>query len=327
VISVDRLGYPIRIGSGLLADPDLPRGKLFLVTDDNVAAAGWPERLEADIVDRFVLPHGEASKTWAMLGSLLDAMIEAGIGRFDHVVALGGGMVGDVAGLAAALLKRGCGWVAVPTSLLAQADSAIGGKTAVNTRHGKNLVGTFHPPSLVLIDPDALSTLPLEELRSGYAEVVKYGLIGDEDFFAWCERNGEALLKGDSAARLHAIQTCVMAKADYVAGDEKDLAGRRALLNFGHSFGHAIEAETGMCHGHAVAIGMAMAFELSVRKGLCPHADAQRAIEHLRVAGLPTATDVEPDRLAARMRHDKKDGALVLTRGIGRGFLATGIAP
>lgn len=325
MIEHDRLGYPIRIGSGLLHQAELPTGRLFLVTDQNVADAGWPDRLRGDFCGRFVLPAGESSKTMKWLEKLLEAMIDAGIGRSDHVVAVGGGMVGDLAGLAAALLKRGCGWVAVPTSLIAQADSAIGGKTGVNTSHGKNLIGAFHPPALVLIDPDALSTLPARELRSGYAEVVKYGLIGDETFFAWCEEHGEELLHGEPAAQLKAIDFCVRAKSDYVAGDERDLAGKRALLNFGHSFGHAIEAETGMLHGEAVAIGMAMAFNLSVDLGYCLAADAKRVVKHLEESGLPTATEVDSRRLAARMRHDKKEGALVLTHGIGRAFLARGV--
>lgn len=311
----------IRIGHGLIGEAAMPAGRLFLVTDANVEAAGWPARLGADFAGRFMLPPGETSKNLGQVERLLDAMIEAGIGRTDHVVAVGGGVVGDVTGFAAALLKRGCDWVAVPTSLLAQADSAVGGKTGVNARQGKNLIGAFHPPALVLIDPEALTTLPERELRAGYAEVVKYGLIGDADFFAWCEANGAALLAGDPDARLYAIETCVRAKTALVAGDERDLTGQRALLNFGHSFGHAIEAETGMLHGEAVAIGMAMAFRLSVERGLCPREDAERAIAHLDAVGLPTVTNVDPARLEARMNHDKKDGALVLTRGIGRAFL------
>jgi len=311
----------IRIGYGLIGEAALPPGRLFLVTDANVEAAGWPGRLGADFAGRFVLAPGEASKNLAQVERLLDAMLEAGIGRDDHVVAVGGGVVGDVAGFAAALLKRGCGWIAVPTTLLAQADSAVGGKTGVNARQGKNLIGAFHTPALVLIDPETLTTLPGRELRAGYAEVVKYGLIGDADFFAWCEANGAALLAGDRDARRHAIETCVRTKTALVAGDERDLEGRRALLNFGHSFGHAIETETGMPHGEAVAIGMAMAFRLSVERGLCPPADAERAIAHLESVGLPTTTDVDPARLEARMRHDKKGGALVLARGVGKAFL------
>ncbi|HEV2817583.1 MAG TPA: 3-dehydroquinate synthase [Allosphingosinicella sp.] len=312
----------IRIGEGLIGAAALPpHGKLFLVTDANVAAAGWPDRLGADFAGRHVLTPGEASKSMAEAEALIEAMIDAGIRRDDHVVAVGGGVVGDLAGFAAAILKRGCNWIAVPTSLLAQADAAIGGKTGVNARQGKNLIGAFHPPAAVLIDPAALATLPDRELRAGYAEVVKYGLIADPDFFAWCEANGAALLAGDKAARLHAIETCLAAKTALVAGDERDTQGRRALLNFGHSFGHAIEAEAGLRHGEAVAIGMAMAFELSVERGLCPAGDAARAIAHLAEIGLPVTTEVAPARLAARMAHDKKAGVMVLTRGIGKAFL------
>jgi 3-dehydroquinate synthase len=320
-IRIDTLGYPVLIGEGLIGAAALPPGRLFLVTDENVARAGWPERMSADFAGRHVLKPGEGSKIMTGLEALLDAMIEAGIGRADHVVALGGGVVGDLAGLAAALLKRGCPWIAVPTSLLAQADSAIGGKTAINSRQGKNLIGAFHPPALVLIDPDTLDTLPPEELRAGYAEVVKMGLIGDPDFFAWCEAHGPALIAGDRHARCYAVETCVRAKAALVLGDESDTKGRRALLNFGHSYGHAIEAETGIRHGEAVAIGMAMAFRLSVERGLCPVEDAERVFAHLAAAGLPLGTDADPARLEARMAHDKKGGALVLTRGIGRAFL------
>jgi 3-dehydroquinate synthase len=322
MIRLDSLGYPIRIGNRLLGQVALPQSRLFLVTDENVSAAGWPDRLGVEWTGSHVLPAGESSKSLAQLETLLDRMIDAGIGRSDHVVAVGGGMVGDVAGLAAALLKRGCGWVAVPTTLLGQADSAIGGKTAINMRQGKNLVGAFHSPALVLIDPDTLSTLPPRELRSGYAEVVKYGLIADPDFFSWCETHGPAVVEGDSVARLLAIETCVRAKTAFVAADELDRNGQRALLNFGHSFGHAIEAETGLLHGEAVAIGMTMAFALSVERGLCPPEDHARVVRHLEAIGLPTSTDADPARLTNRMRHDKKDGAVILTRGIGRAFLS-----
>jgi 3-dehydroquinate synthase len=319
---IHTLGYPVLIGA--LDDAALPATRLFLVTDENVARSGWADRLRCAFVGRLVLAPGEASKTLATVERLLDAMIDAGMGRADHVVAVGGGVVGDVAGFAASLFKRGCNWIAVPTSLLAQADSAVGGKTGVNAPQGKNLIGAFHPPSLVLIDPATLSSLPEPELRAGYAEVVKYGLVADPGFFAWCEANGAALIAGDREARRYAIEACVRAKAALVAGDERDLNGRRALLNFGHSFGHAIEAETGIRHGEAVAIGMAMAMRLSVERGLCPPADAQRAIAHLDSVGLPTSTDLPPGRLIGRMRHDKKDGALILIRGIGQAFLDSG---
>ena len=321
MIRIDDLGYPIRVGNGILGEVEWPSGRLFLVTDENVERAGWPKRLTADFAGISVLPPGEATKTFATVEKLLDQMIEAGIGRNDHVIALGGGMVGDVAGFASSLLKRGCRWISVPTSLLAQVDSAVGGKTGVNSRHGKNLIGAFHFPAEVVIDPDCLDTLPAREVRSGYAEIVKYGLIGDPVFFEWCEKHGGELLAGDRRARLHAIETCVRAKARYVIGDEEDRCGQRALLNFGHSFGHAIEAESGILHGEAVAIGMAMALRQSVELGFCQQAEADRAIRHLRSVGLPTETEIDPDRLAERMRHDKKDGSLILLKGIGRGFL------
>lgn len=317
---LDALGYPVVVGR--LEDAALPATRLFLVTDENVERAGWPDRLGASFAGRLVLVPGEGSKTLATVEKLLCAMIDAGLGRGDHVVAVGGGVVGDVAGFAAAILKRGCGWVAVPTSLIAQADSAVGGKTGVNAAQGKNLIGAFHDPALVLIDPATLGTLPEAEVRAGYAEVAKYGLIADAAFFAWCETNGAAMIAGDPDARLYAIETCVRAKAALVAGDERDTKGKRALLNFGHSFGHAIEAETGMRHGEAVAIGMAMALRLSVERGHCPPADAERAIAHLEAVGLPTTTGIGADRLAARMAHDKKGAALVLSRGIGKAFLA-----
>jgi 3-dehydroquinate synthase len=329
-VALGERSYTVEIGAGLLDEagdrlaPCARGGRIVAVSDDNVWAAQGA-RLAASGLDvvPFLVPPGEASKSWAQLEALCERLLDLGVERGDTILAFGGGMVGDLAGFAAAVLKRGCAWVQVPTSLLAQVDSSVGGKTAINAAAGKNLIGAFHQPAAVLIDPTTLGTLPARELRAGYAEVVKYGLIGDPGFFAWCEANGAALLAGDEAARLHAIATCVSAKAAIVGEDERETKGQRALLNFGHTFGHAIEAETGILHGEAVAIGMAMAFRRSVERGLCPAADAERAIAHLDSVGLPTATDVAPDRLAARMRHDKKGGALVLTRGIGRAFLAT----
>jgi 3-dehydroquinate synthase len=329
-VALGERSYTVAIGAGLLDEagdrlaPFARGGRIVAVSDDNVWAAQGA-RLAASGLDvvPLLVPPGEASKSWAQLEALCERLLDLGVERGDTILAFGGGMVGDLAGFAAAVLKRGCAWVQVPTSLLAQVDSSVGGKTAINAAAGKNLIGAFHQPAAVLIDPTTLGTLPARELRAGYAEVVKYGLIGDPGFFAWCEANGAGLLAGDEAARLHAIATCVSAKAAIVGEDERETKGRRALLNFGHTFGHAIEAETGILHGEAVAIGMAMAFRRSVERGLCPAADAERAIAHLDSVGLPTATDVAPDRLAARMRHDKKGGALVLTRGIGRAFLAT----
>ena len=320
--------YTVTIGAGLLDDagallaPHARGGRIVAVSDANVWAAQG-SRLAASglAVTPVVVPPGEGSKSWAQLETLCERLLALGVERGDTILAFGGGVVGDLAGFAAAVLKRGCDWVQVPTTLLAQVDSSVGGKTAINAAAGKNLIGAFHQPAAVLIDPTTLATLPARELRAGYAEVVKYGLIGDPGFFAWCEANGAALLAGDEAARLHAIATCVGAKAAIVADDERETGGRRALLNFGHTFGHAIEAETGLPHGEAVAIGMAMAFRRSVERGLCPAEDAERAIAHLEAVGLPTETDVPADRLAARMGHDKKGGALVLTGGIGKAFL------
>ena len=327
-VALGARGYTVAIGTGLLdragelLAPHARGGRIVTVSDSNVWAAQGP-RLAASGLDLapVVVPAGEASKSWAQLEQLCDRLIGLGVGRGDTILAFGGGMVGDLAGFAASILKRGCAYVQIPTSLLAQVDSSVGGKTAINAAAGKNLIGAFHQPATVLIDPSTLDTLPERELRAGYAEVVKYGLIGDADFFAWCEANGAALLAGDGAARLHAIETCVSAKAAIVAEDERETTGRRALLNFGHTFGHAIEAETGMLHGEAVAIGMAMAFRRSVERGLCPPEDAERAIAHLEAIGLPTATAVPAERLEARIRHDKKGGMRVLTRGIGQAFL------
>jgi len=329
MIRIDAPAYPVLIGRDLLgrAAELLPPGRHHLVTDENVAAAGWPERLGLAPASLHVLPPGEAHKTLDAVTRLADALLDARIARGDFVLALGGGVIGDLAGFAAAILKRGCGFIQAPTTLLAQADAAIGGKTGVNTRHGKNLLGAFHQPAAVLIDVESLDTLPEYELRAGYAEVVKYGLIGDPAFFAWCETNGAALIAGDADARLHAIETAVRAKLATVAGDERDTAGRRILLNFGHSFGHAIESETGLSHGEAVAIGMAMAFRLSTARELCPAEDLRRVETHLLSVGLPTRLPpVNPRALLARMVQDKKNDRgrmrLVLARGIGRALLA-----
>jgi 3-dehydroquinate synthase len=327
-VALGERSYTVAIGEGLLDQagellaPFARHGRIMAVSDENVWAAQGP-RLAGSGLDvvPVLVPAGERSKSWSEIEGLCERLLALGVERTDTILAFGGGMVGDLAGFAAAILKRGCGYVQLPTSLLAQVDSAVGGKTAINAAAGKNLVGAFHQPAAALIDPSTLDTLPERELRAGYAEVVKYGLIGDAGFFAWCEANGAALLAGDGAARLHAIETCVRAKAAVVQADELETGGRRVLLNFGHSFGHAIEAETGMLHGEAVAIGMAMALRLSVERGLCPAADAERAIAHLESVGLPTETDLDPGQLALRMRHDKKGGALVLTRGIGCAFL------
>jgi 3-dehydroquinate synthase len=320
--------YAVSIGQGLLdragelLRPFTRGGRIVAVSDENVWGAQG-KRLEGSGLEivPILVPPGERSKSWAQIEGLTERLLDLGVGRGDTILAFGGGMVGDLAGFAAAILKRGCAYVQLPTSLLAQVASSVGGKTAINAAAGKNLIGAFHQPSAVFIDPSTLDTLPERELRAGYAEVVKYGLIGDPAFFDWCEANATALLAGNGEARLHAIETCVRAKAAIVAEDERETSGRRALLNFGHTLGHAIEAETGMLHGEAVAIGMATAFSRSVERDLCPPEDAERVIAHLEAVGLPTTTDVDPARLADRIRHDKKGGARVLIRGIGRAFL------
>jgi 3-dehydroquinate synthase len=337
-VALGERSYDVLIAPGLIAEagerlaPFARNGRIVIVSDENVwkAQGATLERgLRPIAADLILIPPGEGSKSWASLGSLLDALLARGIERGDHIVAFGGGVVGDLVGFAAAILKRGCGFVQVPTSLLAQVDSSVGGKTGINVAAGKNMVGAFHHPALVLIDPDMLDTLPERERRAGYAEVAKYGLIGDAAFFDWCEANGRALLAGDSQVRQHAIATSVEAKAAIVAADERETSGRRALLNLGHTFGHALEAETGfsdlLLHGEAVAIGMAYAFQLSARLGLCPPGDAERVRDHLAAVGLPVAWSADPDALVAHMRHDKKATAgritLILTRGIGQAFV------
>ena len=336
--------YDVLIENGLLGRAGdllapLSRGRrMAIVTDANVTdhlATLQASLSAADVAsEAIVLPPGESSKSWGMLEQLTDRLLDLGIERGDHVVALGGGVIGDLVGFACSILKRGCGFVQVPTTLLAQVDSSVGGKTAINTRAGKNLIGAFHQPALVLIDPQVLDTLPIRELRAGYAEVVKYGLIDDADFFAWCEAHGAALLAGDVDARTHAIAHAVGAKARIVAEDERETTGKRALLNLGHTFGHALEAETGfsarLLHGEAVAAGMAMAFGYSAARGLAPGADAVRVGEHLRSVSLPdgaaaAGVDADGARLVGHMLHDKKmDGGtlpFLLARGIGETYL------
>jgi 3-dehydroquinate synthase len=336
--------YPILIGAGLLdrasvhLGPYARNGRLVVVTDESVETTQLPRLISGlgEIhAEPIVLPAGEATKSWAMLERLTDRLLELGVERSDRIVALGGGVIGDLVGFAASILKRGCGFVQVPTTLLAQVDSSVGGKTAINARAGKNLVGSFHQPDLVLIDPTTLDTLPAREVRAGYAEVVKYGLIDDFDFFSWCEGHADSLLAGDADARTHAIAHSVAAKARVVAADERETTGTRALLNLGHTFGHALEAETGfsdkLLHGEAVACGMALAFRFSAAQGLCPGQDAVRVASHLDQIGLPTTLraahiDADGATLVGHMAHDKKmeGGRLpfLLARGIGQTFLA-----
>ena len=290
------------------------------------------------IAGPILVPEGEAAKDWRTLADIVEQLSRLQVKRGTPIIALGGGSVGDVAGLAASLFKRGCPIVHVPTTLLAQADSAIGGKTAIDAAGQKNLAGTFHHPLLVLADPALLDTLDDRQLRSGYAEVVKYGLIDDPAFFAWCEENGAGVLGGDRMARLAVIEHCVRAKARLVSADPDDTAGYRALLNFGHTFGHAIEALAGeaVLHGEAIAVGICLAFEFSESLGLSPTADCARVRGHLAAVGLPTRlADVglgnRGGDLFALMGQDKKAAAtglaLILVRGIGQAFLQRDVDP
>jgi 3-dehydroquinate synthase len=336
--------YEVRIEAGLLARsgevlaPLAPGRAMPIVTDSNLLphlATLQASLAEAGITsDAIVLLPGESTKSWAQLEALTDRLLDLGVERSDQVIALGGGVIGDLVGFATSILKRGCNFVQIPTTLLAQVDSSVGGKTAINSRAGKNLVGAFHQPSVVLIDPQVLDSLRPRQLRAGYAEVVKYGLIDDFAFFEWCEANAAALLAGDPQARETAISHSVAAKARIVGEDERETTGKRALLNLGHTFGHALEAEAGfsdkLLHGEGVAAGMALAFAYSARRGLCARQEAERVAAHLRAIGLPdglkaAGITVSGARLVEHMLHDKKMAAgtlpFLLARGIGQTFL------
>ncbi len=343
--------YDVRIGPGLLATagdalrPLLARPRVAVITDETVAARHLPE-LAAALAGSGIgaaalaLPPGEATKGWAGLERAVEWLIAERIERRDLVLALGGGVIGDLAGFAAAILRRGVRFVQVPTTLLAQVDSSVGGKTGINSPRGKNLVGAFHQPALVLADTGLLDTLPRREFLAGYAEVAKYGLLGDAAFFAWLEGVGPALAAGDAAARVQAVARSVEMKAAIVARDETE-EGERALLNLGHTFAHALEAATGysgrLLHGEAVALGLVLAFDLSARLGFCPQEDPVRVRAHLAAMGLPVALEQVPgglpgtEGLLALMAQDKKviDGRLrfVLARGIGQAFVAADVPP
>jgi 3-dehydroquinate synthase len=341
--------YDVIVGAGLLdragelIAPVLKRKRIFVISDRTVAqhhGARLAGGLKAAGIEpvAITLPPGEGTKDWDHLGRLLDDLLDRRPERGDMLLALGGGVIGDLVGVAASLLLRGVDFIQAPTTLLAQVDSSVGGKTGINTRHGKNLVGAFHQPRLVLADLDTLATLPKRELLAGYAETAKYGLIDDPAFFAWCEANGAGLVGGDATARQYAVAHSVRAKARTVAADERE-SGARALLNLGHTFGHALESALGYCdallHGEAVAIGMVLAFELSARLGLCPPEDAARVRRHLAAVGLPVDPPPRLSNSAAQllelMGQDKKvrDGriAFVLARGIGRAFLTDNVEP
>lgn len=285
--------------------------------------------------DWFIVEPGEGAKSWPVLERLTDWLLALGVTRKDHVFALGGGVVGDLTGFACAITKRGCPFVQIPTTLLSQVDSSVGGKTAINTGAGKNLIGAFHQPSAVLIDPLVLDALPDREMRAGYAEIIKYGLLGDAGFFQWLETNGKDVLARESAALGHAIATSIRAKARIVAEDERETTGVRALLNLGHTFGHALEAETGysdaLLHGEAVALGMVLAARYSARRGELSREDAERVTKAIGDAGMRSeirelALQCDGSKLVDHMRHDKKmEGStlpFLLLHGIGEAYLA-----
>lgn len=296
--------------------------------DAALAAAGFT-------AEWFVVAPGEDAKSWGVLEQLCDWLLALGVTRKDHVFALGGGVVGDLVGFACSVVKRGVGFVQLPTTLLAQVDSSVGGKTAINTAAGKNLIGAFHQPSLVLIDPLVLASLPEREMRAGFAEVLKYGLLGDAAFFAWLEANGNKVLAREPHALEQAIATSIAMKARIVAADERETEDLRALLNLGHTFGHALEAETGfsdrLLHGEAVALGMVLAARYSARRGKISPEDAARATAAIAAAGLPAALpalglDCNGAALVDHMRHDKKaEGTtlpFLLLRQLGEAYVA-----
>ena len=349
-VALEGRAYDIHIGRHLLCEAagligDLaPGAKVALVTDETVAGLHAPA-LEASLHQagiastRLTIPPGEASKSYAQLAALCDELLAAKIERNDIVVALGGGVVGDLTGFAAAILRRGVRFVQIPTSLLAQVDSSVGGKTGINSSHGKNLIGAFHQPALVIADTALLDTLSEREFRAGYAEVVKYGLIDDPGFFDWCEANWSRIIAG-GPERDHAVAVACRAKAAIVARDERE-EGDRALLNLGHTFAHALERLTAydsarLVHGEAVAIGLALAFRFSQRLGLCPGQDAVRVARHLDAVGLPSTLQQVPGGagsaagLGAAVAQGTKvrRGVLtfILARGIGRSFIAPGVA-
>jgi 3-dehydroquinate synthase len=348
-VALGTRSYDIVIGRGLLASLGAriaalrPGAKTIIVTDGNVARHHLDPAEAAlshagVVTGHVIVPAGESSKSYRVFESVCESMIAMRIERDDLVVALGGGVVGDLAGFAASVVRRGVDYVQVPTTLLADVDSSVGGKTAIDSAHGKNLVGAFHQPILVLADTALLDTLPEREFRAGYAELVKYGLLGDADFFSWLEKNWREVFAG-GPAREHAIAESCRAKAAIVARDERE-TGDRALLNLGHTFGHALEAACGfsdrLLHGEAIGAGMALAFEFSARRqGLLPMAEAQRAMRHLAEVGLPTRLQDIPgplpsvDQLMELIAQDKKvkRGMLtfILVRGIGSAFIEAGV--
>jgi 3-dehydroquinate synthase len=348
-VGLGERSYDIVIGRHLLdaagsrIAATLPRARAAVVSDTNVAAL-YLDRLKASLGRRFLgevaVAPGEASKSFPVLGEVCERLLTLGVERGDTVIALGGGVVGDLAGFAASIVRRGVRVVQIPTTLLAQVDSSVGGKTGIDTPQGKNLIGTFHQPSLVLADISVLATLAPREFRAGYAEVMKYGLLGDASFFAWLEETWPQVFSGEGEARASAIATSVRAKVAIVEADEREESGMRALLNLGHTFGHALEAYAGysdrLLHGEAIAIGMRLAFSFSAEQGLCRTGDAEQVERHLAAVSLPgRIVDIPgvpptPDRLLELMAQDKKVKggrlALVLVRGIGQAFVEREVA-
>lgn len=339
--------YDIVIGDNILSEAGtlinvrLGKKRCLIVTDSNVAPL-YLSRLEAilgasghSMLPSIIIPAGEASKNFVTLQGVLNQMLINGVDRKTLVVAFGGGVVGDLAGVAASLVLRGVDIVQIPTTLLAQVDSSVGGKTGIDTVYGKNTVGAFYQPRLVIADVALLDTLPQRELRSGYAEIVKYGLIKDPAFFSWCQKNGSQLFKGDRSAQIYAVGISCDHKSKIVAADERE-AGERALLNLGHTFGHALEAalnyDNSLLHGEAVAVGIVMAFHLSAKLGLCQGGDVDIIRDHLLSVGLPTtlpAGSFSVDQLMTLMAQDKKAEAgqltLILARGIGQSFISSAV--
>jgi 3-dehydroquinate synthase len=342
--------YAVRVGTGLIDGageaiaPLLKRRRTAVISDQTVwglHGARLTAALERSgiAVSPIIVPPGEQTKSFEGLAEVTDRLLALELDRGDVIIAFGGGVVGDLAGFAAAIYKRGIGFVQIPTTLLAQVDSSVGGKTAIDTPRGKNLVGAFHQPKLVLADLDVLGSLPAREMRAGYAEVIKYGLLGDFAFFEWLEANGAAVLAREPLALTEAVARSVAMKAEIVAEDETE-QGRRALLNLGHTFGHALESETGygaaLLHGEAVGAGMALAFRFSASQGLCTAQDARRAGAGLAAAGLPTTLAQVPGhpfdaaRLVRHMAQDKKAEAgtltFILARGLGDAFVARDVS-
>ncbi|MCA2010197.1 3-dehydroquinate synthase [Cereibacter sphaeroides] len=348
-VNLGERSYSVRVGCGLIdragaeIAPLLRRKRVAVVTEETVAGAQL-ERLRAGLaaegiaLEALILPPGESTKGWVQFERTVEWLLAQRVERGDIVVALGGGVIGDLVGFAAAVLRRGVRFVQIPTSLLAQVDSSVGGKTGINSPLGKNLIGAFHQPSLVLADIDALDTLKGRDFLAGYGEVVKYGLLGDAAFFDWLEVNAPAMAAGDKALRQEAVRHSVRMKADIVERDETE-QGDRALLNLGHTFGHALEAATGfsdrLLHGEGVAIGCLLAFDLSARLGLCSQEAPERVAEHLARMGMKRKLADIPGELPGRnalielMAQDKKvvDGTMrfILARGIGESFVTSDV--